>query len=94
MDDLGCQEIKVAQGAYGGTQGRPAPAGYDSPPASGLITQVVYISRPVTVRGGYTTTNWTVPDPWTQPTTLDAGGLGRPLVVAVTRSGQVLPVTE
>ncbi len=90
VDDPGCTEIKVAQGVYTGVQGRPVPAGYDSPPASGLITQVVYISRTVTVRGGYTTTNWTVPYPLTQSTTLDAGGLGRVLVIA----GDVSPMLE
>jgi parallel beta-helix repeat protein len=90
VDNPGCTEIKVAQGMYTGVQARPVPAGYDSPPASGLITQVVYISRTVTVRGGYTVTNWTVPDPWTQPTTLDAGGLGRVLVVA----GDISPTIE
>jgi hypothetical protein len=90
VDNIRCTEIKVAQGVYTGAQGRPVPAGYDSPPVSGLITQVVYISRTVTVRGGYTTTNWTVPDPWTQPTTLDAGGLGRALVIA----GDVSPTIE
>jgi hypothetical protein len=57
VDDPGCTEIKVAQGVYTGVQARPVPAGYPHPPASGLITQVVYINRPVTMRGGYTTTN-------------------------------------
>ena len=90
VDDAGCTEIKVAQGVYTGVQGRPVPAGYPNPPASGLITQVVYISRTVAVRGGYTTTNWTTPYPLTQPTTLDAGGLGRALVVA----GAISPTIE
>jgi hypothetical protein len=90
VDNAACTEIKVAQGVYGGVQGRPVPAGYDSPPASGLITQAVYISRTVTVRGGYTTTNWTTPDFIGQPTTLDAGGLGRVLVVA----GDISPTLE
>ena len=82
VDDAGCMEIKVAEGIYTGVQARPAPARYPSPPESGLITQVVYINRTVAVRGGYTTTNWTTPYPLTQPTTLDAGRLGRVLVVA------------
>jgi pectin methylesterase-like acyl-CoA thioesterase len=38
VDDPGCQEIRVAQGVYSGVQGRPVPAGYLNPPASGLIT--------------------------------------------------------
>ncbi len=47
----------------------------------GGLTQVVYISKTVTVRGGYTTTNWTTPDPTAHPTTLDAQGQGRVLVI-------------
>src|SRR5512135_2996720 len=47
VDDPGCTEIKVAQGVYTGVQERLAPAWYPVPPASGLITQVVYISRTV-----------------------------------------------
>ncbi len=78
----GCGVVKVAQGVYAGVQGRPVPAGYPGAPASGLITQVVYISRTVLVQGGYTSTNWATPYPLTQPTTLDAGRLGRALVVA------------
>jgi hypothetical protein len=90
VDDAGCTEIRVAQGVYSGVQARPIPAGYPSPPASGLITQVVYISRTVTVRGGYTTTNWTTPDPIAQPTTLDANRLGRVMVIA----GDISPTIE
>jgi hypothetical protein len=90
VDDPGCMEIKVAQGVYSGVQARPAPAGYPYPPSSGLITQVVYISRTVTVRGGYTTTNWATPHPLTQPTTLDARGLGRALAIA----GAISPTIE
>ena len=55
VDDEGCQEIKVAQGVYTGVQARLIPTGYPYspvyPPTSGLITQVVYISRTVAVRG-------------------------------------------
>ncbi len=94
VDDGNCNDIRVAQGVYTGVQGRPVPAGYLYPPASGLITQVVYISRTVTVRGGYTTTNWTTPYPLTQPTTLDAGGLGRALVVAGDISPTISPMIE
>jgi hypothetical protein len=74
-------EIRVATGVYTGVQGRPAPTGYPDMPASGLITQVVYISKTLTVRGGYTTTNWTTPDPQANPTTLDAQGQGRGIFV-------------
>ena len=54
--------IKVAAGSYTGVSARAG------------VTQVVYISKTITLRGGYTTTNWTTPFPITQPTTLDAQG--------------------
>ncbi|HEY54072.1 MAG TPA: hypothetical protein G4N94_11505 [Caldilineae bacterium] len=60
-------EIKVAQGAYAGVSARAG------------VTQTVYISKTVTIRGGYTTANWTTPDPVAHPTILDATGKGRVL---------------
>jgi len=77
-------EIRVATGIYTDVQGRPVPAGYPSPPASGIVTQVVYISQTVTIRGGYTTTNGFAdpPAPEANPTTLDALGQGRVLFIA------------
>ncbi len=74
--------IKVATGVYTDVQSRPVPPGYLSPPPGGLIAQMVYVSKTVTIRGGYATTNWAVPYPITQPTTLDAQGQGRVLVLA------------
>jgi hypothetical protein len=74
--------IQVATGIYTNVHGLLAPSGYPDPPASGIITQVVYISKTVTIRGGYTTTNWTIPYPITQPTTLDAQGQGRVVLIA------------
>ena len=62
------EEIWVATGVYTGVQARAG------------ITQVVYISKSLTVRGGYTTTNWTS-NPISYPTTLDAEGLGRVVVI-------------
>jgi uncharacterized repeat protein (TIGR01451 family) len=79
-DDPG-DVIKVATGVYTGVIARPAPAGYEGAPASGLITQVVYISKTVTVRGGYTTDFTDLPDPEANPTTLDAEGQGRVIFV-------------
>jgi uncharacterized repeat protein (TIGR01451 family) len=46
------------------------------------LAQMVYISKTVTVRGGYTVTNWTMPDPAAHPTTLDAQGQGRVFFIA------------
>jgi len=64
--------IKVAQGVY-----------TDVHKSADLI-QVVYISKTISILGGYTTTNWVDPDPVAQPTTLDAQGQGRVLVVSGT----------
>jgi len=71
-------EIRVATGVYAGVQARNG------------VTQVVYINKTVVIQGGYTTTNWTTPYPLTQPTTLDAQGLGR--VVYIT--GDVSPTLD
>ena len=71
-------EIRVATGAYTGVQARAG------------VTQVVYISKTVAVRGGYTTTNWATPYPITQPTTLDAQKQGRVLYV----TGDISPNIE
>ncbi|MBN2394741.1 MAG: hypothetical protein JXR84_28675 [Anaerolineae bacterium] len=39
--------------------------------------ETVYISKSLTLRGGYTPDDWTVSAPFTYPTTLDASGEGR-----------------
>jgi uncharacterized repeat protein (TIGR01451 family) len=88
-DDPG-DVIKVATGVYTGVSARPAPAGYVEAPAGGLVTQVVYITKTVTVRGGYTTAFTDPPDPEANPTTLDAEGQGRVLLVA----GDITPTIE
>ncbi len=71
-------EIRVAAGDYGDTVVRPATAGYDGPP---VITQVVYISETLTIRGGYSADDWNTSDPVNNPTTLDAEG-GKRVVFA------------
>jgi len=86
----GGEEIRVAGATYTAVSARPAPAGYPSAPASGIITQVVYISKTVTLRGGYTNTNWTAADPQANPTTLNAQGRGRVLVIV----GSISPTVE
>ena len=68
-------EIRVAQGTYTG---------------SGVQVEVVLVNRSVTVRGGYTTTNWHARYPITQPTTLD--GEGARWVVNI--QGDVTPTLE
>ena len=61
--------IKVAAGTYTDTHTRNG------------FTQVVHIDRPVTIEGGYTTSDWTTPDPAANLTTLDAQGQGRVLYI-------------
>ncbi len=72
--------IKVAAGVYTDVQGRAAPVGYPGP---GVISQVVYVDKDITIRGGYTITNDFAdpPNPDENPTTLDALGLGRGISV-------------
>ena len=84
------EEIRVAAGNYTDIHNRPVPAGYPNQPASGLIIQVVYISKTVTIRGGYTTADWNTSDPEANHTTLDAQGQGRVLVIA----GTISPMVE
>ena len=79
-------EIRVAAGAYTDISVRQRA----DIVATGVVTQVVYIAKTVTVRGGYTTGNWTTPNPTTNPTTLDARGQGRVLYI----TGAISPTIE
>ena len=71
-------EIKVAAGSYSGVNNQ------------GGKPQVVYVNKSVTIRGGYTTTNWTTPDPVANLTILDAEGQGRVLYI----TGNITPTIE
>ena len=71
-------EIRVAGGHYTGVQAREA------------ITQVLYITKTLTVRGGYNTEDWETSDPAANTTTLDAQYSGRVLVI----SGTIAPTIE
>jgi hypothetical protein len=66
--------IKVAAGTY--TDLHTAVVAWKT------ITQVVYIHKSVTIRGGYTGTNWEMADPVANPTVLDARERGRVLYVS------------
>lgn len=70
--------IKVAAGIYTDIHARAG------------VTQVVYISKTVTIQGGYTTTNWTMPNPDTNLTTLDALKQGRVLYI----TGNISPTID
>lgn len=63
--------IKVAAGVYSDLHSRYTNS------LSQNITQVVYISKSLTVRGGYPLGNWEQPDPETNPSTVDALDQGR-----------------
>ncbi|GIK57969.1 MAG: hypothetical protein HND44_20180 [Chloroflexi bacterium] len=63
-------ELHVAGGTYTGVQARET------------LTQHLYISQSVTIRGGYPADFSGPPDAALYPTTLDAAGLGRVVVVA------------
>lgn len=65
-------EIRVAQGTYGGVQTRSG------------VKQHLYLSKTLTIRGGYSTSDWSHSYPVTQTTTLDAQGQGRVVYVVDT----------
>jgi hypothetical protein len=72
-------EIRVATGRYMDVHIRPAPSGYFGPSS---ITQVVYISKSLTLRGGYAAGFTGPPDPATHPTVVDALQQGRAVFIA------------
>ena len=56
-------------------------------------TQTAYVDKALTLRGGYTTADWSTSDPVNTPTVLDALGQGRVLVVDGGASVQVENLT-
>lgn len=62
-------EIRVAAGTYTGVA--TATVGGNS------FRQVVLITKSLTLQGGYSTTNWTQPNPTQNPTVIDASRQGR-----------------
>jgi parallel beta-helix repeat protein len=70
--------IKVASGVYTGVLTRDS------------VVQMVYVSKTVTIRGGYTITDWATFDPQANPTTLDAEGGGRVFYI----TGDISPTVE
>ncbi len=78
-------EIRIAAGTYTGVHVRPR----RDITTTGNVTQVVYLEKEVTLRGGYSA-DFSVWDPKQYPTTLDAQQQGR--VVYIT--GAISPVIE
>jgi hypothetical protein len=70
--------ILVAAGVYTGVSPRVLD--------TSTMSQVVFITKAVTVRGGYGAGNWSVSDPVANPTVLDAQGQGRVVVISGTAS--------
>ncbi len=62
--------VQIAQGVYAGVAARSG------------ITQALYVDKPLSIQGGFTTTNWSRPDPLAYPTTIDAQNLGRGVVIS------------
>ena len=71
--------IKVAEGTYTGVHERTTPASYEGP---ANLRQMVYLTKTVTIQGGYAMDDWTTPDLVAHPTVLDAQGLGRVVLIA------------
>jgi parallel beta-helix repeat protein len=78
--------IKVGQGLYTDLSIRPR----KDISTTGVVTQVVYIDKSVTLQGGYPPGDWNSPDPKNNLTILDAGGHGRGLYI----SGEISPVIK
>jgi predicted outer membrane repeat protein len=78
-------EVRVAAGTYDDVHARLTFAGYPGPgyPGPSVVTQVVYISKTVTLQGGYSTANGFAdpPDPANNRTTLDGRGQGRAVAI-------------
>jgi len=72
-------EIRVAAGTYTGTQMITASTGY-------TYTQVVFITKSLTLRSGYTPANWDTPNPTANPTIVDAERQGRGVSIVGTGS--------
>ncbi|MEJ5312031.1 MAG: right-handed parallel beta-helix repeat-containing protein [Anaerolineae bacterium] len=70
-------EVRVAQGVYVDVTTVPYPL--DGSPT---ITQAMFITKTLTVRGGYTLTNWTTAEPANYPTVINPQGEGRGSVIA------------
>jgi fibronectin-binding autotransporter adhesin len=68
--------IKVASGTYTDMQTQSS-----LNTSTFTATQMVAITKSLTLRGGYDTADWTVSDLSANPTTLDVQGLGRAIVI-------------
>jgi parallel beta-helix repeat protein len=79
-------EVLIASGVYTGVNLRPQRDVTDT----GTVKQIVYISKTISLRGGYTTVDWITAQPHTQITTLDAEHQGRVIYI----TGKITPTIE
>ncbi len=82
-------EIRVAQGVYTDVTAFE----YHLSGWTQVITQAMFISKPLTVRGGYAITDWTVSQPMSYPTVINPQGQGRGGVIAAPSGTPSIAVT-
>ena len=82
-------EIRVAQGVYTDV----TVVDYDLTGLPQTLTQTMFIDKSLTVRGGYTITDWTVSQPLTYPTVIDPQGRGRGGFISTPDCGTSITVT-
>ncbi|MBN1874659.1 MAG: right-handed parallel beta-helix repeat-containing protein [Anaerolineae bacterium] len=82
-------EIRVAQGVYTTVSAFQYPLGGWTQ----TITQALFIDKTLTVRGGYTTTDWTTAQPASYPTVIDPHGRGRGGVISAPDESARITVT-
>ncbi len=82
-------EIRVAQGVYTDVQSIT----YDSSGWTQTVTQTLFISQSLTVRGGYTVTDWSLSQPLTYPTVINPQGRGRGIYITIPDSQSHITVT-
>ena len=70
-------EVHIASGIYSDLNVRPR----SDVTTTGVVTQAVYLSKTLIIRGGYTTTDWLISDRMRNPTVLDARAQGRVIYV-------------
>ena len=78
-------EIRIATGVYTDVQTRTTLSS-----STLVVTQVVAITKSLTLRGGYNPPNWISSAPKAYPTTLDAQGRGRGIYI----TGDISPTVE
>jgi len=82
-------EIRVTQGVYTNV----TVVDYDLTGLPQTLTQTMFIDKSLTVRGGYTITDWTTAQPLTYPVVIDPQGRGRGGFISIPDWGTSITVT-